>query len=208
MIYLIITTSINNKIGHVNHEHRKQKYISCIETALKFVENRENIIPIIVENNSSANVTTYLENFGCDIVYTDNNKLQLPNKGGNEMLDIQQVIKEHNIHDDDIVIKLTGRYKMLSDHFFNLVQDHVEKHEAFIKFFNVATLQYLYDDCVLGLFAIKCKYLKRFQYNFSRSPECEFASFIRNNIEKEKILEIMHMDLECCFADDLRVLVV
>ena len=62
------------------------------------------------------------------------------------------------------------------------------------------------DDCVLGLFAIKCKYLKVFKYNFLKSPECEFADFIRKNIDK--LIEVDQLDLECCFADNLRILVV
>ena len=64
------------------------------------------------------------------------------------------------------------------------------------------------DDYVLGLFAIKCKYLKSFKYDFLRSPECEFAYYVRKNINKNKLIEVNDLHLECCFADDLRILVV
>ena len=64
------------------------------------------------------------------------------------------------------------------------------------------------DDCVLGLFAIKCKYLKEFRYAFLRSPECEFADYVRKNIDKNKLIEVEQLYLECCFADDLRLLTV
>lgn len=63
----------------------------------------------------------------------------------------------------------------------------------------------MWDDCVLGLFAIKCKYLKNFEYDCKRSPECEFADHVRKNI-KERTMEINNLNLECCFADDLRLL--
>lgn len=66
----------------------------------------------------------------------------------------------------------------------------------------------MFDDCVLGLFAIKCKYLKEFKYSFLRSAECEFADYIRKNINKTKLIEVEHLYLECCFADDLRILIV
>ena len=71
----------------------------------------------------------------------------------------------------------------------------------------------MYNDCVLGLFAIKCKFLKQFEYNPANVAEQDFAeqdfaAFIRNNIEKDKIMEINNLNLECCFADDLRVLIV
>jgi hypothetical protein len=66
----------------------------------------------------------------------------------------------------------------------------------------------MFDDCVLGLFAIKCKYLKEFNYQLIKSPECEFADYVRNNINKNKLMEIEQLNLECCFADYLRLLIV
>ena len=113
----------------------------------------------------------------------------------------------HNIKDDDTIIKLTGRYKLLNLNFINLVKTNNEI-DAFVKFFNVCTKKYVFDDSVLGLFAIKCKYLKEFKYNFLTSPECEFADYIRKNIDKNKLIEVHQLDLECCFADNLRILVV
>jgi hypothetical protein len=64
----------------------------------------------------------------------------------------------------------------------------------------------MFDDCVLGLFAVKCKYIKHFNYNYIKSPEVEFATYVRNNINADKLMEIAQLDLECCFADDLRIL--
>ena len=205
MIYLIITTSINNKFGNLDFEHRKNRYIDSIKSVLKLIENDETIKPIIVENNGKR--TTYLDEFNCDIKYTDHNKLKFKNKGVNELLDIKYLIKLYNIDDNDMIIKLTGRYKLLDLEFFDVIKNNCDKLEAFIKFFNVCTLQYLQNDCVLGLFAIKCKYLKQFFYTCIKSPECEFAEFVRENI-KENVMEINNLNLECCFADDLRLLTV
>ncbi len=85
---------------------------------------------------------------------------------------------------DDIVIKLTGRYTLLNLEFIHLVKKYSNMYDAFVKFFNVCTLQYLIDDCVLGMFAIKCKHLNNYNYNYNcvKSPECEFADYVRNNI--------------------------
>ena len=205
MIYLIITTSINNKFGNLDFEHRKNRYIDSIKSVLKLIENDETIKPIIVENNGKR--TTYLDEFNCDIKYTDHNKLKFKNKGVNELLDIKYLIKLYNIDDNDMIIKLTGRYKLLDLEFFDVIKNNCDKLDAFIKFFNVCTMQYLQNDCVLGLFAIKCKYLKQFFYTCIKSPECEFAEFVRENI-KENVMEINNLNLECCFADDLRLLTV
>ena len=205
MIYIIITTSINNKVGIQNKIHRQKLYIESIHNLLQLINNDLNIKPIIVENNGLRQ--TFLDDLKCDICYTNNNFIDYYHKGENELLDIKEVINRYNIKDDDTIIKLTGRYKLLNLNFINLVKTNNES-DAFVKFFNVCTKKYEFDDCVLGLFAIKCKYLKEFKYNFLKSPECEFADYIRKNIDKNKLIEVCQLYLECCFADDLRKLVV
>ena len=205
MIYIIITTSINNKVGIQNNIHRQNRYLESIRNVLQLINNDLNIKPIIVENNGARQ--TFLDNLKCDICYTNNNIIHYKHKGENELLDIKEVINQYNIKDDDIIIKLTGRYKLLNLYFINLVKNN-NNCDAFVKFFNVCTKKYMFDDCVLGLFAIKCKYLKKFKYNFLRSPECEFAHYIRKNINKNKLIEVRQLYLECCFAHDLSILIV
>jgi hypothetical protein len=222
MIYIIITTSIHNKDGIINEEHRKERYIDSISNCLNIVNNRPthdsqqylDIFPsyeldqikiIVVENNGSR--YTYLNTLDCDIIYTNNNSIRTFHKGVNELLDIKQVIQEYSIKDDDMIIKLTGRYKLLNDSFLNIVKNNINTHDAFIKFFNVCTLEYMRDDCILGIFAIRCKYLKQFEYKGQKSPECEFAEFVRSTIH-DRIFEIKNLNLECCFAGDLRILYV
>ena len=148
MIYLIITTSITNKVGSRNVEHRKKRYIDSIKQLLSLINadvsikptenlirpadshssgsmtdkylhpspegadlNFQRVKPIIVENNGLRE--TYLDELSCDVVYTTNNVSNFAHKGVNELLDIKEVINKYNIQDDDIVIKLTGRYKLL-----------------------------------------------------------------------------------------------
>ena len=206
MIYIIITTSINNKVGVKNNIHRQIRYIECINNLLQLINHDSNIKPIVVENNGVRQ--TYLDYLNCDIYYTNNNMIHYNHKGANELLDIKEVINQYNIKDEDIIIKLTGRYKLLNLNFINFVKHNINDYDAFVKFYNVCTKQYMFDDCVLGLFAVKCKYLKEFKYTFLKSAECEFADYIRKNVDKNKIKEVRRLDLECCFADDLRILVV
>jgi hypothetical protein len=199
MIYLIITTSINNKHGIVNDIHRRDTYIRAITKTLTHIKDMA-IKSIIVENNGFR--STYLDNLGCDVVYTNNNSLQTPHKGVNELQDIKDVIEKYKIQDDDMVIKLTGRYMPLGDTFFRMVKD--SKVDALVKFYNVCALKFLPDDCVLGLFAIKCKYLKEFNYDCKFSPEVEFARFVKSS--KCSLEEVNNLELRCCFADNLRIL--
>jgi len=205
MIYIIITTSIRNKIGVQNAVHREKRYRESITQLLQIVKNDPTIKVVIVENNGYRE--TFLREFDCDICYTENNKFLFNHKGGNELLDMKQVIQHYNIRDDDMILKLTGRYKLLNANFIEVVKRNPD-YDAFVKFFNVCTKKYIFNDCVLGLFAVKCKYVKDFQYQFVQSAECDFAVYIRKNVEETKIMEMKQLHLECCFADDLRILVV
>jgi len=206
MIYLIVTTCIENKNGIYNFEHRKNLYLNNTSILIQKIERnfKNKIHLILVENNGKRE--TYLDQLGCDIVYTNNNEFN--GKADAELLDIKQVIREYNIQEDDVIIKITGRYKLTSNIFLDLVCGDSEKYDAFVKFFNVGTLEYMHNDCVLGLYSIRCKYFTNFFYTKTRSPECDFASFIRENIEKEKIKEVETLDLECCFAGELNILIV
>lgn len=204
MIFLIITTSIMDKAHKSSGPHRNQTYIDAITQTLSVLPS--NIQPIIVENNN--NTETFLDNFKIPVHYTNNNVLQYQHKGQNELQDIKSVIEAYNIQDDDFIIKLTGRYFPFNDDFFNLVIDEEDNYEVFIKFFNVCTLEYMDNDCVLGFYAMKCKYLKDFnylKYHETLSMEVQFATYIRNTITKEKIYEVPCLYLRCCFAENLKI---
>ena len=76
---------------------------------------------------------TYLDNFyhnqeHLKVFYTENNKQQFKSKGANELLDIKEVIEKCGMKDDDIIIKLTGRYRILSPQFFNDVIENENKY--------------------------------------------------------------------------------
>jgi hypothetical protein len=206
MIYLIITASLVDKLNNRrNLQDRESRYINSITHTLKYVD-REKIKPIIVENNGERD--TILNTMSCDVVYTTNNFNHYFHKGVNELKDIQDIIRLYNIQDDDVIIKLTGRYKVLDGAFFKTVINNQSNIDAFVKFFNVCTLRYMYDDCVLGMLAIKAKYLRDFTYEGRRSAECEIASMVRKLIATDRLYEMKDLNLECCFADDLRLLIV
>jgi hypothetical protein len=201
MIYIIITASINNNYCEYIKFHnlpkscteRNNRYINSITQLLKLIDNDPNIKPIIVENGGQRE--TYLNNFNCDVLYTNNNG-QYIHKGFNEQLDIQEVIKEYNINDDDTIIKISGRYKLLNNDFINLVKNNNK--DAYVKFFCVAARQFGFNYMSSGLFAIKCKYIKNFMYTGlnNKSSDSELAEYIRSNIDKNNIMEIENLNLE------------
>jgi hypothetical protein len=209
MIYLIITTCIQNRHGLQMEAERKERYLYAISETLKHLPAE--IQPIIVENNGKRE--TYLDHFEHNgkkvpVVYTDNNKFtHFKSKGMNELLDLHAVIDKQNIQEDDIIIKLTGRYRVLSPAFFHDVLQHQTSYDAFVKFYNVCELKFETYDCVLGMYAIRVRHflLNRVPGSYA-SAEIAFARYVRLCGAKYK--EMLQLDLECQFADDNRILVV
>lgn len=206
MIYLIITTSINNRYGAQQAvNERKERYLYAIHETLKHLPYE--ITPIIVENNGKRE--TYLDNIGIKVLYTENNKQQFKSKGANELLDIKEVIEKCNIKDDDIVIKLTGRYRVLSPKFFKDVIENENIYDAFVKFFGSCTLKFELYDCILGCYAMRAKYIKLFNHysidNY-KSAEIALARYVR--LSGARLQEVEILDVECCFAEDNRILLV
>lgn len=208
MIYLIITTSINNRHGSQDAIKRKERYLYAINDTLKLLPNE--IIPIIVENNGIRN--TYLDNFyhnqkPVKIIYTYNNKYPFKSKGVNEIMDIKEVINNYGINDDDIIIKLTGRYRALSPKFFNNIIENENNYDAFVKFYGTCSLKFEQYDCILGCYAIRAKYIKLFsEYSIDnyKSAEIAFARYIR--FCGARLKEEEQLDIECSFSEDLRIL--
>jgi hypothetical protein len=201
MIYLIITTCIKNKWGVRHAEIREKEYKMSIQTTMSLLP--PSIKPILVENNSLR--STFLDSFGIPVHYTNNNSKPYWHKGCNELDDIQSVIAAFNIQDDDTIIKLTGRYNPITSRFFKTVIDHESEFDGFIKFFNVSTKEFMTYDCVLGLFAIKAKYIKNINFNdTTRSPEVQFATHCRTL----NICEIKSLECRCRFGDTMELLYV
>lgn len=209
MIYLIITTSINNRFGTQDANERKERYMNAIGESLKVLPHE--IKPLIVENNGKRE--TYLDNFyhhhrqHVKVFYTENNRQQFKSKGANELMDIKEVIERYGIEDDDIVIKLTGRYRALSSKFFKEIIENENKFDAFVKFFGTCSLKFEEYDCILGCYAMRAKYIKLFnEYSIDnyKSAEIAFARYVR--FCGARLKEIDQLDIECSFSEDLRIL--
>ena len=208
MIYLIITTSISNQLGVDYYKVRKDRYLYAIAETLKHVP--PSVQPIIVENNGYD--STFLDNFQhagkkVPVLYTRNNSIVAKSKGVNEMMDIQAVIRHFSIQDDDIVIKLTGRYRFLSTLFFEQLLKEEKEYDAWVKFFGADSLRYENYDCILGCYAIRAKFLKLFHtlsIDNYKSAEIAFARYVR--FCGAKLKEVTELGLECLFAEDNRLL--
>jgi hypothetical protein len=214
MIYFLMTTSVINKYlkeehknGEKDSETRKNLYMNSIMKNLEILKNYKDIKVVIVENNGDSNtyLNVFQEKFGATILYTNYNSHNFYHKGYAEMFDIKAVVKTFHMDDNDIVIKMTGRYHLVNNYFIESVIKYKDDFDAFFKFYNVCLKCYMKNDCILGAFALKAKYLKEFEYkDIYLSPEAEMAKYL---IEKTKKNELRLCNMEdllvkCIFAEN------
>jgi hypothetical protein len=176
--WLIITACIHNRYGTNDQDKRKKEYYESLTQTLKVVP--KNVRVVIVEN--SCNGSSYLDRFG-KVFYSKNNNLIVANKGIIEFKDIQDTIKHFSIPQNDIIVKLTGRYSLFSDSIFNIIQNTRISNSAWVKFFNVCTQEFMYTDCILGCYAIRVQEIMKldpYVIGRSNSMEVDFALFLRN----------------------------
>lgn len=198
-IWVVITSCIHNKFGIQDIEKRKAEYTHAIQSLLKHVPSEMQIR--IVENSSHG--PTFLDDFGVPVVYTRHSTIPVRNKGILEFKDLMYTLHTQGAKADDIVIKLTGRYSVTNSLFFEHVLQTQSEYDAWVKFYNVCTHEFMDNDCVLGLFAIRYTYLKRLDYSMlghSNSMEVDFATFVKK--ECPRISAIQELGLHCVFGDN------
>ena len=185
---------------------REQIYYKTITASVKAMSG----LPIefyIVENSGKRR--TLLDDIsGVHLLYTDTNAIKYSGsnpdaetglKGMKEMMDVLRVCDVFDFDEEDIVIKLTGRYGLQNPPTFleNLIENE-GNYDVFMKFLNICTMSYEPMDCVLGLCAIRYKYLQEFNPRYMLEQlSCErvFAAFVRHTVPQERILEVTHLGL-------------
>lgn len=206
-VYLIITCCINNTVGITWSDKRKQEYYLAIANVLNLCPPE--IKPIIVEN-SCVN-KSYLDIFKCDIVYTKSHTPiregdLLLHKGHNELNDIKTVIDKYNMNDTDIIIKFTGRYLLFKDDFFKTVLANPTA-DAIFRQYNVCTYERDDISIVLGLFALRVKYFRMFQYKkHDKGAEEDFRTYMNEWIDPAKMIKVEQLWLRVFLGQNDRKL--
>ena len=176
---------------------REEAYVKAITDSVSKLKH----LPIkfyVVENTgrSSSKLDT-IE--GVQVIYTRNNlKDPFDAVGIKEMFDVYEVAERCGFNDDDIVIKLTGRYTLKSAKFVEEVIQNQTMYDFFVKCFNVCTLEYDDADCVLGLYALRYQYLQDINITKMRwndSQEKTFFSEACRVVEPERILKFSQLDM-------------
>ena len=174
---------------------REQIYVDAIRDTMSKVSG----VPVtfyVVENNGIR--PTLLDTIEyINIVYTDSNK-ETWVIGKKEFRDIKYVCEKYNFSDEDIVIKMTGRYLIKRPSIIDKIMDFQDVCDVFIKFYdvNIPTTPRYYD-CILGLYAIRYSILNNIPLELFDTgvPEIVFATYIRNTVKTERIMEIKLLDM-------------
>jgi hypothetical protein len=200
---IIVTTSLINS----NYEERKCDYIDGINSLIneisKFADLNIKTNIYIVENNGKRK--TFLDDFieksdnkiniNIKVIYTNHKQINCANKGFKELLDIAFILNEtrDEIDDNDIFIKLTGRYRVGEEcAFLNFIYNHkhLNEYDAFIRngafmFPSQKKIDRDNYDCLTGLFAMRAKIMR-----------CDMDYFIKNIKEYEWFEWIISMIIQ------------
>lgn len=128
-------------------DFRKQQYIDAITILFKYGYTDLYIVEAIRKQGP-----TFLEDFSNHVFYSTLNDPTLRNHGINEAKTLMEGCRYFNFDPEDMIIKFTGRHRIMSDYFLKIVENNPD-YDAFVKVNedgNVFTLG----------FAMKYKYMK------------------------------------------------
>jgi hypothetical protein len=151
-------------------ELRKEQYIKSFSILAQYGYGYENAY--VVEALRKKGLT-FLDDYSNHVFYATVDDSALVNKGINEARTLLEGFYHFNFDSEDMIIKLTGRYYLLSDYFLKLVEKNSDL-DAIVKL----------DSCgqVLTLF-----FAMRGKYFCDMYEHIDYVSMERNriNIEKE-----------------------
>lgn len=97
-----------------NYEVRKNQYIESFKKLCECVDKSDIYIVETILSGGS-----FMEELTDNVYYTNVNNSNLKNKGVNELLSLKKFFDMVDFDEDEKLLKITGRYLLLSDHFIN-----------------------------------------------------------------------------------------
>lgn len=177
----------------VHYEFRKQQYIESIN---KFA--RYGYMDVYIVEAIKKHGPTFLDDYSKNVFYATANDSNFRNNGINEARTVLEGSYYFNFDPEDMILKMTGRYLLLSDYFITMVENNLD-YDALIKVNkqgDMATLCY----------AMKCKWLREMyeQMDYDTmekkwiNVETEAAHYINRKITQGefKVLFVDKLDVE------------
>ncbi len=176
-------------------EFRRQQYITNFTGLDNFGYHDFYIVEALKKHGP-----TFLDDYSNHVFYATTNNPNLRNKGINEAQTMLEAIGYFNFNPEDMILKMTGRYRFISDRFLKLVENSSD-YDAIIKIHWPTAQAY-----TLG-FAMKCKYLQEMLQNINYwvmedqmiNLEREVAKYVlrkKNKNKNFKVLYVENLDIE------------
>jgi hypothetical protein len=158
-IHVICTSALISQ----NYAMRKQEYIKSLKIIIGY-----GYLPYIFESCHSRS-PSFFEKYTDRVCYTNSNDYQLKNKGVNEGRAIIEGFRQCRFNDDDMIVKLTGRYWFNSRDFLETVENHSEV-DAFFKYTGGGSNNVGDPNSVItGCYAMRYKLFKEMIESFDYS---------------------------------------
>lgn len=183
-IYIVCTAALIEQ----QQEMRKQEYIHSLTAIQQFGYE-----PYVIEACKKTG-PTFLEDYTNHVFYSTVNNPYLHNKGVNEGRTMLEGLRYFNFSDEDIIIKLTGRYAFTSSYLIDTIEKNPEI-DVFVRSIDHNT------QVFTGCFAMRYKYLVAMLESF-RYPameqrminiEFEVARYVKKQMQQQKI-QVLYLD--------------
>lgn len=102
-----------------DYESRRQEYINTLNILRDYGYPEPYIVEAI-----KPGPHTFLNKYSNNVIYSNVNNPSLGNKGVNEAKSIKEAFKKIKFNDNDMIVKITGRYYFTSDEFLKTIEDH------------------------------------------------------------------------------------
>lgn len=142
----------------IKADERKMQYIRSLSAINQFGYR-----PYIIE--SCVQGRTFLDDWAKQVLYTQTNDSRLQNKGVNEFTSMLHAFNYWEFNDDDIIVKLTGRYVLRSDAFIRFLED-ADDVDCAAKFVTVSMGDNSIDAVLTGCFAMRFNLFKEMLESF------------------------------------------
>lgn len=178
---------------HNQFDSRKEEYLH----SLFLLDTYGFLKKTYIVDSCTKQEASFFESYSNQVIYAGTNDHKWINKGVNEALAILKALDHFSFHENDLIIKLTGRYFLDSDKFLKIVEDHPEI-DLFVKFDP-------YGQVFTGCYAIRCRYLREFLQTVDLQElndkkiciETKAAEYVQKAVSRHgaKLLILEHLDV-------------
>lgn len=175
----------------VLYEERKEQYLRSFRAIRAY-----GFDPWVIE---AKNITSsFFDELSRQVLYPQQHNEALRNKGLNETLSMLAALPYLPFDDEDIVIKLTGRYYLYDRFFIDTIEAASSDYDAFVCYGkHFVSKNHLFTGC----FALRWKHFKKLvrEMDYDRaereyiSTEQLYAEFIEGNHLRIKIVDPVHV---------------